>query len=260
MKVRARVSYDGTSFSGFQRQKNARSVQDELERGIEKACGSPVSLVGAGRTDTGVHATGQVIAFEVEWTHSLGALTRAINIQLPDDVAVRDLELCSERFHPRFSAASRCYEYTVVLSRDRIPAMRLYAWQMYGKLDVAQMDIAAAHLIGQHDFAAFGAATTGESTQREVFRAEWREIAGEVRQLKFAIEANGFLYRMVRRVVATLIRVGRGKLAADEVAAILKSCDPTQVKDTAPAYGLCLVDVTYKNVNTDGEQRLTIRD
>lgn len=205
-------------------------------------------LVGAGRTDAGVHATGQVIAFEVEWTHSLGALTRAINIQLPDDVAVRDLEPCTDRFHPRFSAASRVYEYTIVLSQDRIPAMRLYAWQMYGTLNVAQMNAAAAHLIGPHDFAAFGAATTGESTERNVYRAEWREVAGDYRQLKFVIEANGFLYRMVRRVVATLVRVGRGKLAADDVAAILQSRDATQVKDTAPAYGLCLVDVTYKNV------------
>ena len=256
MKVRAKVSYDGTDFSGFQRQKNARSVQDELERAIGKACGSPTVLVGAGRTDAGVHATGQVIAFEVEWAHSLSALTRAINIQLPDDVAVRDLEPGSERFHPRFSAASRIYEYTIVLNRDRIPATRLYTWQMYGRLDVVQMNAAAAHLIGAHDFAAFGAATTGESTHREVFRAEWREIAGEPQQLKFVVEANGFLYRMVRRIVATLVRVGRGKLAADGVAAILQSRDATQVKDTAPASGLCLVDVTFR----DEEQRLTIRD
>lgn len=253
MKVRARVSYDGTNFSGFQRQANARSVQDEIEQALTKICGAPITVTGAGRTDAGVHATGQVIAFELDWRHPLDALTRAINITLPDDVAVRDLEPCGERFHPRFSARSRVYEYTLVMSRDRIPTLRWYTWQLYGPLDVAQMNAAAAHLIGSHDFAAFGTPTVGEVTRREVYRAVWQAVEHEIgydgmlvpRQMKFVIEANGFLYRMVRRVVATLVWVGQGKLTADDVADILQRRDANRVKSTAPAQGLCLVDVTY---------------
>ena len=245
MKIRATVSYDGTQFGGFQRQTNARSVQGEIEAALEKISGKPVGIVGAGRTDAGVHATGQVVAFSLDWTHGLEALTKAINANLPLDVAVRELAECDEKFHPRFDAVSRRYEYTIAMCVVRKPMLRLYAWQLEHDLDVVKMNEAAWYLIGQHDFAAFGSATSGESTVREMIRAEWRVIEQEPVLLKFNIEANGFLFRMVRRIVATLVRVGQGKIGPDEVREILVSRDGNQAKGTAPACGLSLVEVKY---------------
>ncbi len=245
MKVRATVSYDGTQFGGFQRQTNARSVQGEIEAALETLSGTRVGLVGAGRTDAGVHATGQVVAFTLDWTHGLAALTKAINVNLPQDVAVRELAECDERFHPRFSAVSRRYEYTIAICAVRKPMMRLYAWQLEHELDVAKMAEAAQHLMGQHDFAAFGSATSGESTVREIYRADWAVIGQEPEVLRFNIEANGFLFRMVRRIVATLVRVGQGKIGPDEVREILVSREGNQAKGAAPACGLSLVSVKY---------------
>jgi tRNA pseudouridine38-40 synthase len=247
MKVRATVSYDGTQFGGFQRQTNARSVQGEIEAALETLSGKPVAIVGAGRTDAGVHATGQVVAFNLDWGHGLEALTKAINVNLPLDVAVCELAECGERFHPRFDAVSRRYEYTIAICAVRKPMMRLYAWQLEHDLDVAKMAKAAQHLIGQHDFAAFGSVTSGESTVRKVMRAEYEVIEQEPKLLQFNIEANGFLFRMVRRIVATLVRVGQGKIGPDEVREILVSREGNQAKGAAPACGLSLVEVKYED-------------
>ena len=247
MKFRATVSYDGTQFGGFQRQTNARSVQGEIEAALEKISGKQVGIVGAGRTDAGVHATGQVVAFSLDWGHGLEALTKAINVNLPLDVAVRELAACGEQFHPRFDAVSRRYEYTIAICAVRKPMMRLYAWQLEQMLDVAKMNEAARHLIGQHNFAAFGSATSGENTVRKVVRAEWRVIEQEPELLKFNIEANSFLFRMVRRIVSTLVRVGQGKIGPDEVREILVSREGNQAKGAAPACGLSLVEVKYED-------------
>lgn len=247
MRVRARVAYDGTEFFGFQRQANARTVQGEIETALEKVIGRQTNVTGAGRTDAGVHATGQVISFETDWRHSLDALTKALNVTLPDDLAVRELTECGADFHPRFDAQSRTYEYTVIVSEVRQPLLRRSAWQLERKLDPALMNSAAAHLIGSHDFAAFGSAPSGreeETTVRDVLRAEWREDGRDA--LVFTIEANAFLFRMVRRLVLALVRVGQGQMSAGEFLEILESRDAQRIKGLAPACGLCLVDVKYQ--------------
>ena len=246
MKVRAKVAYDGTEFFGFQRQANARTVQGEIETALEKVTGRQTGVVGAGRTDAGVHATGQVIAFEVDWRHSMDALTKALNITLPEDVAVRDLVECSADFHPRFDAQSRTYEYTALICEVKQPLMRRIAWQLERQPDLALMNSAAAQLIGTHDFAAFGSAPSGreeETTLRNVLKAEWRDNGSGV--LVFTIEANAFLFRMVRRLVLALMRVGQGQLSAEALMDILESRDAQRIKGLAPACGLCLVDVKY---------------
>jgi tRNA pseudouridine38-40 synthase len=242
MRLRATVAYDGTAFHGFQRQANARSVQGELEAALRRICKEDVSVAGAGRTDTGVHATGQVIAFETRWAHSLDALQKALNVQLPEDVSVLDLAECAQEFHPRYSALSRTYEYTVRIAPVRQPVARLYAWQLEREMDIAVMNEAAGQLVGEHDFAAFGTAPQGDVTMRRVMKAVWD---GNGATLKFTIEANAFLYRMVRRIVVTLTQVGRGQLSVDEFREIFASRDSRRVKGTAPACGLCLVRVTY---------------
>lgn len=246
MKVRAKVAYDGTEFFGFQRQANARTVQGEIETALEKVSGRPTSVTGAGRTDAGVHATGQVIVFESDWRHGMNALTKALNISLPEDVAVRDLAECSADFHPRFDAQSRMYEYTVIAGGVRQPLRRRTTWQLERKPEPAMMNSAAAHLVGSHDFAAFGSAPSGreeETTVREVLKAAWREDGRD--GLVFTIEANAFLFRMVRRLVLALVRVGQGQLSANEFLGILESRDAQRIKGLAPACGLCLVNVTY---------------
>lgn len=243
------MAYDGTDFHGFQRQQNARSVQGVLEEALRVTCGEAISVVGAGRTDSGVHATGQVVAFKANWLHSLRELQSALNGRLPYDVAVLDLAECDDTFHPRYSARSRTYEYTVAIQPTRQPLLRLYTWQMERGLDVGEMNAAASVLIGEHDFAAFGTAPQGVVTVRRVLQAVWNPIvpidgtAGLI--LRFTIEANAFLFRMVRRIVMALVRVGRGQLSVDNIRDILAGQDSQRVKGIAPACGLSLVKVTY---------------
>lgn len=248
MWLRATVAYDGTNFHGFQRQANARSVQGELEVALSRTCEEAVSVTGAGRTDAGVHATAQVIAFETRWAHSLPELQRAVNVRLPVDVAVLGMAECPASFHPRYSALSRTYEYTVVTAPVRHPLTRLYAWQVGRELDAVAMNEAAMPLIGEHDFASFGTAPQGGVTVRRVTRAVWERRDGDgilSPALRFTIEANAFLFRMVRRVVITLAQVGCGQLGVKDVREILASRDSRRVKGIAPACGLCLVEVTY---------------
>lgn len=245
MKVCAKVVYDGTEFAGFQKQANARTVQGELEAALEKVCGGRMIVTGAGRTDAGVHASGQVISFEAIWAHSLDKLERATNVNLPEDVAVRELRECAADFHPRFSAKSRTYEYSAFVSATRDPLRRRFAWHLEHLPDVRQMNEAAAALLGSHDFAAFGSAPSGrpdETTRRDLYRAEWRQ---QDDTLIFGIEANAFLYRMVRRIVLALIRVGRGQMTPAQLREILESRDAQRMKGLAPACGLCLVNVKY---------------
>jgi tRNA pseudouridine38-40 synthase len=246
MRLRATVAYDGTNFHGFQRQANTRSVQNELEEALRKTCDEAVSVTGAGRTDAGVHATGQVVAFQTSWSHSLLELQKALNVRLPEDVAVLDLATCDEGFHPRYSARSRTYEYTVLIGQWRQPLMRLYAWQVAHALELGAMNEAAWLLVGEHDFAAFGTAPQGDVTVRTVMRAEWiLDKLSACPTLRFTIEANAFLFRMVRRIVVALVQVGRGQLSVTDFSSILASKDSQRLKGTAPACGLCFVKVTY---------------
>lgn len=249
MKFRATVAYDGSAFYGFQSQVGVRTVQGELERALTEIAGHEAGVIGAGRTDTGVHATGQVAAFSLEWRHPPIELARAVNYRLPADVAVLDVAECPETFHPRFSAVSRTYEYAVVVAEAH-PLLNRYAWLVSRMPDLGALQAAAKRLVGDADFAAFGSAPSGEITRRQVLRAEWRSEdvkagLGAWPALKFTIEANAFLYRMVRRMVRTLMRAGDGELSADDVSEILRSGDPQRVKGLAPAAGLCLVEVKY---------------
>ncbi len=252
MKYRATVCYDGTEFFGFQRQaEGVRSVQGEIETALETITGSMVTVIGAGRTDTGVHASGQVVGFGLDWPHSLEALIRAININLPFDVSVSQIAECGEEFHPRFSAVSRTYEYSLIFSPLPLPLMRRYAWVREvtviapDKPDIQKMNMAAAQLLGVHDFAAFGNAPSGENTVRRMLRANWETVAEAPLSLKFTIEANAFLFRMARRIVNILVQVGLGKFEPNQVGEILRSRDLSRAQGLAPACGLNLVNVKY---------------
>jgi tRNA pseudouridine38-40 synthase len=199
-------------------------------------------VIGAGRTDRGVHARGQVIGFQTEWRHSLTDLQRALNATLASDVAVIELGLAAEGFHPRYSALRRAYSYTVLNQAERSPLERRTAWRVAQKLEVERMAEASQALVGTHDFATFGQPPQGVNTVRSVFLAEWEEL-GE--RLTFCIEANAFLYRMVRTVVGTLVQVGQRALEPQDVTRFLEARDRSLIKVVAPAHGLCLVRVDY---------------
>ncbi len=254
MKYRARAAYDGTDFYGFQRQSGFRSVQGEIETALARILEleTAPTVQGAGRTDTGVHATGQVIAFEADWAHPVAALQRALNVNLPGDVAIRELEACADQFSPRFDARSRTYAYTAYVSPVRSPLRDRFAWHIEREPDLAAMNAAARILTGTHDFAAFGSPTgDSDTTVRTVMRSEWRreavlDGAGAGMALTFEIEANAFLYRMVRRIVNALVQAGLGRLSVDEVEEALASRDQNRITGLAPACGLCLVDVSYQ--------------
>jgi tRNA pseudouridine38-40 synthase len=248
IRYRATVEYDGTDFQGFQVQAQGLTVQGELEKAIERVTQRQVRVLGAGRTDTGVHASGQVIAFDVSWRHKTQDLHRALNAVLPIDIAIRDLTVTHPTFHPRFDARWRRYRYTILNQPVRSPLWARYAHHVSEPLDVGMMREASRQLIGRHDFAAFGKPTQGDSTIREVIRAEWfveYSKGMEGRLLAFEITANAFIYRMVRNIVGTLLRVGRGELTPDEVMALLGTGDRVAAGPPAPARGLCLVRVEY---------------
>ena len=256
-RYRAVVAYDGTRYFGFQRQAgDTPTVQAALEAAIARVTGQRVTVKAAGRTDTGVHATGQVIAFDVAWRHAPADLWRALNANLPEDVALNTLDEAPAGFHPRYDACSRVYEYTLYVARARQPLLDRWAWQVRARrpLNNEKMQRAADLLVGAHDFAAFGQPPQGENTVRQVLRSELETLAAAppvLQLMRYRIEANAFLYRMVRRVVGALVRVGSGALMLDEFVRVLHAAEGEWPNQTAPARGLCLIAVRYEDGRGD---------
>jgi len=241
--VRALVEYDGADYHGFQILTDRPSVQGALEQVLQRLTGQPTRIRYAGRTDAGVHAEGQVIAADLLWRHSLADLERAWNALLPADIAVRQVARVSDAsFHPRFSARSRVYRYTVWTASWRSPLNSRYTHHEPRPLDVERMNRAAALLVGLHDFASFGQPTQGDSTVREVMRAGWQRTGWT---LHFEIEANAFLKRMVRTIVGTLLETGKGQRSVESVGEVLAAQNRALAAPPAPACGLCLVEVKY---------------
>lgn len=238
----ALVEYDGTNFLGYQIQAKGRTVQGELEQSLKKVTQAEIRISGAGRTDAGVHATGQVIAFDGVWRHSVLDLQRALNATLAADIVIKNLKIVDRTFQPRFSALSRSYQYTIINQSWPSVLERHYTHYVRDRLDVVAMNQASLFFIGSHDFAAFGKPPQGAVTRREVTHAQW---SATKQRVTFEITANAFLYRMVRKIVGTLIKVGLGQWPVAEVQEILASKDLTRSASPAPACGLCLVRVTY---------------
>jgi tRNA pseudouridine38-40 synthase len=238
------IAYDGTEFNGFQRQtEDLRTVQGEFERGLRQIGWEEESIQAAGRTDAGVHARGQVVSYALNWRSQTSALTRALNANLPKDIAVRNTEVVDADFHPRFSARSRFYKYVIILAENRDPLRERYAWRVWPVPAFDVMTEVSGWIIGKHDFGAFGnAPVEGGHTVREVYRAEWIRVADGV---TFQIEANAFLYRMVRRLVAAMIGVGHRPDRKEVFKEIM--FDPSRRWEgfIAPPNGLCLEMVTY---------------
>lgn len=244
----ATLAYDGTAYYGFQRQpEHIPTIQLAVEKSISKITRQNVSIIGAGRTDTGVHAVGQVIAFDVDWKHSDTALLLAINSQLPYDIALQKIWQ-QDGFHPRYDALSRQYVYTVASLSVRNPLFNRNAWQVLGQsIDLDQMQMAAQQLIGTHDFGTFGTPPQEGSTNtvRTIYVSQWTYTPNHYDGYTYQIRATAFLYHMVRRIVGTLIQVGLGRITANEFTEIMESCDIQRAKILAPPQGLVLAAVEY---------------
>jgi tRNA pseudouridine38-40 synthase len=241
---RATIEYDGMDFAGFQRQAELRTVQGEVEAVLARLQGGEhVPVRGAGRTDSGVHATGQVIDFRLRWKSTEQQLQHALNAMLPGDVAIRSLAQAPEGFHPRYNALSRAYVYTLLNSPGRQPLYRRVTHHEPRPLDEAVMDRAIRMLLGEHDFAVFGRAPgAGSSTRRVLLKAAvWR--SGEM--VRVGLEANAFLFRMVRSLVGSLLVIGRREQPPEWVVELLAAGDRGAAAPPAPQTGLCLVAVRY---------------
>jgi tRNA pseudouridine38-40 synthase len=237
------LAYDGTGFTGSQVQANSRTVQGELERALRKLGWSGRTVLMAGRTDTGVHASGQVAAFDLEWMHSADKLLWALNKHLPSDLAVRSLFPASADFHPRFDATSREYRYRMFFDPFRDPLREKYLWRTWPDVDGDALRQNASIFLGTHDFAAIGSRTTPKGTTvRTVTKAEWKKMPDG--EWQFEVKADAFLYRMVRRLVYVQVSVAQGRCSVEKVQhALLKQGQ--LLAGLAPAHGLTLVEVTY---------------
>jgi tRNA pseudouridine38-40 synthase len=241
--LRVVVSYDGTDFSGWQRQPGMRTVQGVLEDGIRELLGEEVFVRGAGRTDAGVHADGQVASFALASRIPPHGLLRGLNSLLPIDVALLDVAEAAPGFDARFSARGKVYRYTVWNHMVRSPRHARTAWHMRRALEMAPMRQAAAMLVGEHDFRAFRASDCERRTTRRILRRLEVDRQGAV--LTFDVEATAFLKNMVRILVGTLVDVGRGHLPPEAVARMLETGDRAAGGMTAPPQGLTLLRVIY---------------
>lgn len=239
------VSYEGTGFAGSQRQSRRRTVQSELEQALRALGWVGRSVILAGRTDAGVHALGQVAALDLEWDHGQETLHKALNANLPSDMAVRSVELAEAGFHPRFDATARRYRYRIYCQPIRDPLRERLMWRVWPDVHVADLRATAAIFLGRHDFSAFGSAPGKRGgTVRTVSAVEWEAPQDE---RCFEIEADAFLYRMVRKLVLVQVVVAQGRITSETVKQALESASRTKALPAglAPAHGLTLVQVNY---------------
>ena len=248
------LEYDGSGFVGWQVQAQGRSVQQELERGVERLCAERIRVTGAGRTDAGVHARGQVASLRTARELPLKAWTAGLNALLPPDLACVKAEVAPEGFDARRWARGKRYVYTILQTALRSPLRRGRAWEIRRPLDVSAMRRAAPALLGTHDFSALRAADCPARTTVREMRTLEIEQAGP--SIRITVEATAFLKHMVRNIVGTLVEVGHGRRPPDSLPALLEGRDRKRAGPTAPAHGLVLDEVFYLPGNVDPREEL----
>lgn len=257
MRYRAVISYYGANYVGWQRQLNGLSVQEVLEKALEKTFGAPTSATASGRTDAGVHALGQVVHFDADTSIPINKIPFAVNTHLPDDVSMLSCEIAPENFNARFSAKRKTYCYKIYVSKHRLPVLELDHEHITYPLDLDKIEQAAKIIEGTHDFKCFEASgSVVKNTVRTVYsvdvatrhfdnatvRADGKFFGGE---LSISVTGNGFLYNMVRIIAGTLVYVGIGKLTPQDVSRILETGDRKAAGKTLGAKGLTLMSVQY---------------
>ncbi len=242
-RVQLTIGYDGTHYHGWQKQPQLTTLQGTLEDVLLKLTQETIGVYGAGRTDAGVHALGQVAHFDTETVFSSLEWKRALNALLPNDMVINDAALVGESFHARFSAKMKTYRYQILNAKERVPLARGTSWFVRNDLDLNEMRIAAAALSGLHCFTSFCAADT--DVPNHEIDVTPIQLEQEGKQIIITLQASRFLRHMVRNIVGFLVEVGRGKRKANEVATILAARDRTRAGPTAPAHGLILVKIEY---------------
>jgi len=237
------ISYDGTDFHGFQRQLNNRTVQGEIEHALRKLGWSGRTIISSGRTDTGVHAEGQIASFELDWNHSNEELEKAANFLLPSDISINHVLRAKEGFHPRYDAKLRKYRYQIYIGSTVEPLAERYHWRVWPEPSFELMNQAGKVICGEHNFFLYGKPPKkGGRTLRSVESVEWKRDKGN--KAFFQIKANSFLYHMVRRITFILVRVGQGKVMIDRIVDSFEGIDNLP-PGIAPAKGLFLEEIFY---------------
>jgi tRNA pseudouridine38-40 synthase len=237
------VEYDGTAYAGWQRQADQPTIQGAIEKALQQVTQRTISVIGAGRTDAGVHALGQVASFRSEDVLSIETLERGLNGVLAEDISVRSVEHAPHDFHARFSARQKLYEYRILNSPQRSALTRDRAWHVRARLDLGAMREAAGVLVGGHDFSSFQGSPT--DTENAVCDVRRLEILQDGDMVRIETLADRFLKQMVRAIVGTLVEVGQGKRSAASIKDVLEARDRRVAGVTAPACGLFLMNVEY---------------
>ena len=239
------IEYDGTDYHGSQFQTNAPTVQEEIEKALEKLIGYKIRIKMASRTDAGVHATGQVAGFITDSVLPLESYMAGLNHFLPDDIAVREAFVSSDPFDVRRRATSREYRYSILNRETRSPVQQRFTHRVAGELDIDAMNEACRAFIGKHDLASFVSSAEVAAKKRTVRRVMKAEFTREADMIHFDIVADSFLPHQVRNTIGALIKVGQGKMTAAEFEKMIEAKTPGLAEPTAPAAGLCLVNVNY---------------
>ena len=243
-RVKLTIAYDGTNYCGWQIQPNGITIEEVLNKALSKMLGEEIVIIGASRTDSGVHAMGNVAVFDTDTTIPAEKIAVALNQRLPDDIVITKSEEVPPDFHPRYCDCSKTYEYHIINTRIPIPTKRLTNYFVSYVLDIEKMRQAASYLVGEHDFVSFcNVRTDVENTVRTITALD---ILTNGDEITIRITGNGFLYNMVRIIVGTLIRVGRGFYEPEKVKEILEVKDRKAAGVTAPAHGLMLVEIKYE--------------
>ena len=241
--IKLTIEYDGKDFYGWQKQPNKLNIQGEIEKAIYNITKEKVDLIGSGRTDAGVHALGQIANFKTNSNISIEKLPLAINSQLKNSIIIKKAEVVDERFHSRYNAKQKTYRYIINNSKCGTAIYRNLEYCFPIELDVEKMKEATKYFEGEHDFKAFkSSGTSGKNSVRTIYKAI---VKKEGERIIIELTGNGFLYNMVRIISGTLLEVGMGKIAPDEIENIIESKDRQKAGKTLPAHGLYLVEVLY---------------
>lgn len=240
-----RVAYDGTEFCGYQRQPNLPTIEGCVDEAVNKVLGEDILTIGASRTDSGVHAYGNVAIFDAETSIPAERLALALNTKLPETIRIIESTEVSPEFHPRKNVLDKTYEYRIFTGEILFPTDRLYYYHQKRKLDSAKMSMAARFIEGTHDFTSFcSAKAEKEDKVRTVYEIKINENGDNI---TISVRGSGFLYNMVRIIAGTLIKVGEGRIAPEEIPTILKNKNRNHLGTTLPAKGLFLIGIRYKN-------------
>ena len=243
-RIKLTIAYDGTNYCGWQIQPNGITIEEILNKALSKMTGEEILVIGASRTDSGVHAMGNVAVFDTDTTIPAEKIAVALNQRLPEDIVITKSEEVPLDFHPRYCNCSKTYEYHIINTRIPIPTKRLTNYFVSYVLDIDKMRKAASYLVGEHDFVSFcNVRTDVENTVRTITALD---IITNGNEITIRITGNGFLYNMVRIIVGTLNRVGRGFYEPEKVKEILEAKDRKAAGVTAPAHGLVLVEIKYE--------------